>query len=370
MHFQKTTLPLFLFCLSCSAWAQTGVTLRQAAQGKFHVGVAINTSQIEDADAKEDRTITQQFDSISPENALKWERLHAKPGVYDFALADRYVDYGTKHHMYTVGHTLVWHSQVPDWVFEDAQGKPITRAALLERLHDHIFAVVGRYKGRIQAWDVVNEALNDDGSLRNSKWRQILGDDYIVQAFQWAHEADPQAELGYNDYSLENAKKRAGAIAIVKKLQAAGVKVSYVGIQGHDRLDWPNVTEETQTIEDFAQLGVKVAITELDIDVLPSAWGHTADVSLQRAADATLNPYSKALPEDVSRQLTQRYVELFRVYAEHRQTVERVTLWGLSDRDSWLNNWPVVGRTSYPLLFDRKGDPKPALLAVEDVLQK
>jgi endo-1,4-beta-xylanase len=271
---------------------------------------------------------------------------------------------GEKHHMFIVGHTLVWHSQTPDWVFQDAQGKPISREALLKRLHDHIFAVVGRYKGRIQSWDVLNEALNDDGTLRNSKWKQILGDDYPIKAYQWAHEADPSAELNYNDYSLEQPAKRQGAVDLIKKLQAAGIKVAVVGIQGHDSLDWPSATLENETIDAFAKLGVKVAITELDIDVLPAVADPTADVSLHIKSDPKLNPYPNELPDAVQQQLARRYGELFGIFLKHRDVMSRVTLWGVTDADSWRNNWPVVGRTSYPLLWDRAGKPKPAYEAV------
>ena len=164
--------------------------------------------------------IAAQFNSISPENALKWENVHPQPGKYDFALADQYVAFGQQHHMFIVGHNLVWHNQVPAWVFHDDKGNLLTRDALLARMRDHIQTVVGRYKGRIQSWDVVNEALNEDGTLRQSLWYKIIGDDYIEKAFEYAHEADPQAQLTYNDYNLENDAKRNGAIALVKKLQA------------------------------------------------------------------------------------------------------------------------------------------------------
>ena len=266
--------------------------------------------------------------------------------------------------MFIVGHCLVWHSQVPDWVFEDEKGKPLAREALLQRMREHIFAVVGRYKGRINSWDVVNEALNDDGSLRQTKWLQIIGEDYIAKAFQYARQADPQAQLNYNDYSLENEAKRNGAIALIKKLQAQGIPVAAVGIQGHDSLDWPSAALEDAAIEAFAKLGVKVAITELDIDVLPPVAPGSADVSLNVKADPKLNPYLNGLPDAVQKALAERYAGLFGVYLKDRAVVSRVTLWGVTDGDSWRNDWPVVGRTSYPLLFDRMGEPKPAFDAV------
>ena len=328
------------------------------------MGAAMNTGQITGKDARGDAIITQQFNSVSPENVMKWEVIHPRPDVYDFSLADKYVEFGLKNHMYIVGHNLCWHSQTPAWVFKDEKGNPLTRDALLHRLHDHIQTVVGRYKGKINSWDVVNEALNEDGTLRQSLWMKIIGEDYIVKAFQFAHDADPTAQLNYNDYNLETPAKRNGAIALVKRLQAAGVPIAAVGNQGHLHLDGASAADEESTITDLAATGVKVAITELDIDVLPSAWGHTADVSLKVEENAKLNPYPNGLPDSVQQALTKRYAELFAVYWKHRDVVNRVTLWGVTDGQSWLNDWPVRGRTSYPLLFDRNGQPKPAFQAV------
>ena len=198
-------------------------TLKEAFKNDFLIGVAINQKQFDNEDQRGDPIIKSQFNSISPENVLKWESVHPEPGVYDFTKADRYVAFGESNHMVIVGHTLVWHHQTPGWVFQDTNGNPVTREVLLERMHDHIQTVVGRYKGRIKVWDVVNEALKDDGTLRKSPWEKIIGDDYIEKAFQYAHEADPDAKLHYNDYSLENEPKRQGAIALIKKLKAEGI---------------------------------------------------------------------------------------------------------------------------------------------------
>jgi endo-1,4-beta-xylanase len=273
--------------------------------------------------------------------------------------------------MFVIGHTLAWHSQVPRWVFQDANGQPLTRDSLLQRLHDHIFTVVGRYKGRIKGWDVVNEALNEDGTLRQSPWLRIAGEDFITKAFEWAHEADPAAELYYNDYSLENAPKRNGAVTLIKKLQAAGVHVAAVGLQGHDKVDWPTAAQLDTTIAAFAALGVKVNITELDVDVLPPVGQNRgADVSFNAELQQRLNPWPQALPDSVQQKLATRYAELFNVLYKHRAHIARVTFWGVTDGDSWLNNWPVRGRTSYPLLFDRNGNPKPAFTAVVNVVKQ
>lgn len=348
-----------------TAAAHAPVTLQEAFQGDFLIGAAINAAQITGQDFRGDELLETQFNSISPENALKWEIVHPQSDRYDFDLADKYVAFGEKHHMFIVGHNLVWHNQVPAWVFRDDKGNLIGRDALLARMRDHIHTVVGRYKGRIQSWDVVNEALNDDGTLRQSLWYKIIGPDYIEKAFQYAHEADPQAQLTYNDYNLENTAKRNGAIALIKKLKADGVPITSVGLQGHDSLTWPTAEQEDATISAFAGLGVKVAISELDINVLPSA-GHqpTADVTLNIQQDPKLNPYVDGLPDSVQQELARRYADLFQVFLKHRDAVTRVTFWGVTDGDSWLNNWPIKGRTNYPLLFSRNGEPQLALQAV------
>ena len=356
--------------LSAQGSAAKDETLKGNFHGLFRVGVAINAAQFEERDLAADAIIEEQFNTISPENALKWQSLHAAPDHYNFDAADRYVAFGERHRMFVVGHCLVWHSQVPRWVFEDADGRALTREALLDRMRDHIHTVVGRYKGRIAGWDVVNEALNEDGSLRASPWLRIIGEDYIAKAFQFAHEADPRAELYYNDYSLENDAKRRGALALLRKLQTAGVPVTGVGLQGHVRIDGPSAQKEAQTIEEFAALGIKVNVSELDVDVLPrTSKSDSADVSAVTTGTAGANPYTAGLPEAMQQRLAARYAELFEVFARHHQAMGRVTLWGLSDRDSWLNNFPTRGRTNYPLLFDREGKPKPAFTAVVRVGQ-
>ena len=345
--------------------AQAQPALKDAFRGDFRIGAALNAAQFTEEDVPAAALVKAEFNTITPENILKWERVHPTPGTYDFDLPDRYVAFGEKNHMLIIGHTLVWHNQTPRWVFLDDKGNLADRDTLLKRMREHIQTVVGRYKGRIAGWDVVNEALNDDGTLRQSPWMKIIGEDYIAKAFQFAHEADPKAELYYNDYSLENEPKRHGAIELIRKLKAEGVPVAAVGLQGHDKMDWPSVEQENAAIVAFAQLGVKVNITELDIDVLPRATGQQgADVTLNVASQAKLNPYANGLPDSVQQALANRYAALFGVYLKHRDVITRVTFWGVADRDSWLNDWPVQGRTSYPLLFDRNRKPKPAFDAV------
>lgn len=364
-------VPLLAACMTILLADTQEPTLKDAYKGDFLIGAAINNAQIYGRDTAGDALLEKQFNAISPENVLKWEAVHPQPDQYNFDAADHYVALGEKYHMSILGHNLVWHSQTPRWVFQDANGKPLTRDALLQRMHDHIQTVVGRYKGRIQSWDVVNEALNDDGTLRQSQWFKIIGPDYIAKAFEYAHEADPAAELNYNDYSLENEPKRNGAIKLVQQLKADGVPISAIGLQGHDKMDWPTAEQEDTTIEAFAKLGLKVKISELDIDVLPSAsQNRGADVSQNYQLQAQLNPYSKGLPDSVQQDLAKRYADLFRVFLKHKDVVTRVTFWGVNDGDSWLNNWPVRGRTSYPLLFDRNNQPKPAFDAVIKVAEE
>jgi len=357
---------LIVALLACSAAnAQTVPSLKDAFQGIFRIGAALNQPQFEGRDARGLPIITAQFNTISPENVLKWESVHPRPGEFNFGSGDAYVAFGEKNHMFVIGHCLVWHSQTPRWVFQDDKGEPLTRDALLERMHEHIRAVVGRYKGRIAGWDVVNEALNEDGTMRQSPWYKIIGDDYLLKAFQFAHEADPQAELYYNDYSLENDAKRKGAVELIRKLKNGGAAITAVGLQGHDKLDWPTAEQQAATIEAFRDLGVKVNITELDVDVLPrTARQNTADVSATAAGGAGSNPYTAGLPEEMQQKLAARYADLFKVFVKYRGAITRVTFWGVTDGDSWLNNFPTRGRTNYPLLFDRQGYPKPAFDAV------
>ncbi len=344
---------------------QTRSSLKDAFKDDFLIGAALNRRQIFEEDPRALAIIKAQFNTITPENVLKWGLVHPAPDRYDFAAPDRYVAFGEKYHMFIVGHTLLWHQQTPAWVFQDQKGNPTDRDTLLKRLREHIMTVVGRYKGRIKGWDVVNEALNDDGTLRQSPWMKIIGEDYLMKAFQFAHEADPNVQVYYNDYSLENEPKRKGAIELIEKLKAAGVPIYAVGLQGHNKMDWPTIQQEDATIKAFANLGIKVNISELDVDLLPRAsQNRGADISLHVELQAQLNPYANGLPDSMQQALAKRYADLFGVFVKHRDVIERVTFWGVTDGDSWLNNWPVRGRTSYPLLFDRAGQLKPAFDAV------
>lgn len=334
------------------AYAQP--TLKEVFKNDFMVGTALNQRQFTGQDTNAVALVKRQFNSVSPENVMKWESTHPRPGPdgYDFRAADRFVEFGVQNGMHIVGHTLVWHSQTPRWVFQGEGTNAATREELLERMRDHIHTVVGRYKGRIHAWDVVNEALNEDGSLRQSGWYRIIGEDYLAKAFQFAHEADPAAELRYNDYSIENVPKRRGTIALVKKLQEAKAPISGLGSQTHANLNWPSAQLLDDTLTEFAALGLPISITELDVDASQRGQrNQSADVAQNAQAGGG------GTVDAANQRLADQYASLFRVFLKHRKDIKLVTFWGVTDRDSWR-------RAGNPLLFDGQGQPKPAFDAV------
>lgn len=363
---------LSLALLTCDAVVAPSMAaevspLRQAYAGNFLIGVALSTVQIDGRNAKAAAIAAEHFASVTPENDMKWQAVHPQPERYDFKAADAYVDFAQKHGIALIGHALVWHSQTPDWVFQGADGKPATREELLQRLRTHIHTVVGRYKGKIKGWDVVNEALSDSGPdmLRDSPWHRIIGDDFLDHAFRFAREADPSAELYYNDYNLEDPRKRANCAKLLRGLLDRGVPITGVGTQSHFQLEYPSLAEIEKTITTLSALGLKVMITELDIDVLPSrGQPGLADISRRETADKVLDPYKAGLPAELQTRLAARYASLLDLYRRHRSVVTRVTFWGLDDGQTWLNDFPIPGRTNHPLLFDRALQPKPAFFAV------
>jgi endo-1,4-beta-xylanase len=363
---------LVIILSSCgNATRNSAPGLKDAYEDAFLIGTALNRRQIYGNDTNGIRLVETHFNAITPENITKWEHIHPKPGEYNFEAVDRFVEFGEKNGMHMVGHTLVWHSQTPGWVYRDENGGFLDREGLLERMRDHIHTVVGRYKGRFHAWDVVNEALNDDGTLRESHWYNIIGKDYLIKAFEYAREADPDAELLYNDYSLENPAKREGAIRLIRYLQENGAPVTGIGTQGHWHPREPSLAQIEKTIVEFGALGIDVTITELDIDVLPAAWNYSgADISRVAEMEDGLDPYTDGLPDDVQQELADRYRDIFELFLRHRDVITRVSFWGVTDGDNWKNNFPVRGRTNHPLLFDRAWQPKPAYHAVMEVAGK
>lgn len=331
-------------------------TLKEVFKGDFVVGTALNNWQINKTDKVMDSLITNQFNAITAENVMKSEEIHPKWGEFHFEDADKFVEYGKQNNMYIVGHTMVWHSQLPDFVHA------ITDPDSLRQFMDmHIKAVGERYASSIDSWDVVNEALNEDGTLRESIFYKLLGEDYIVEAFKKAAVAAPKAALYYNDYNIEQPKKRAGVIRLIKKLQESGVRIDGIGIQGHWNINDLDLKVIEESIQEYAKLGMKVAFTELDLSVLPNPWDmQGADVNQNFEGGKDMNPYPDQLPDSVGAVLADKYEQLFNLFLKYRDDVSRVTLWGVSDRMTWLNNFPIRGRTNYPLLFDRNNQPKEA----------
>lgn len=345
--------------------------LKEALADKFLIGTALNIRQIKGDNPEEMEVVRENFNSIVAENCMKSERLVPNQGEYDFSAADKFVAFGEENDMVIHGHTLIWHSQTPKWFFKDSLDQEITREELIQRMKNHIHTVVTRYKGKIKTWDVVNEAVLDDGTLRKSKFYNLLGEDFIKMAFEFAHEADPEAELYYNDYSTAVPEKREGIVRMVKKLQEQGVPIHGIGMQGHVGMDYPELEEFEKSITAFANLGLKVSITEFDITVLPSPWKNQgAEVSANFQYKEAMNPYPEKLPDTVSNALNQRYLDFFKLFLKHHKKIDKVTLWGVNDGNSWRNDWPVAGRTDYPLLFDRDNKPKSVVDSIIAIAKK
>ncbi|MHB8519879.1 MAG: endo-1,4-beta-xylanase [Limisphaerales bacterium] len=382
-------------------------TLKDAYKDHFYVGAAINRSiatgtafrrTLEQVN-QDIALVKQQFNQITPENDLKWALIHPREGAdgYDFGPADAYVNFGVSNRMYLVGHTLVWHAQTPFWVFRGTNlppgvtnapsqapaattdttgtnapgggrfgrdfgrgfgrgaytGPRASREELLGRMRDHIHTVVGRYKGKIKVWDVVNEAIADGGTniLRNSLWLQIIGPDFIAKAFAYAHEADPDAILRYNDYGLENPEKRRKLIALIKSLQEQRVPVMAIGSQAHLNVS-TSFEAMDQALTDLETLSLPIHITELDVNSAQAGQRSTS-------ADVTNNDATSrgGLVDDANRKLAEAYAGLFRAFVKHRNSVKVVTFWGANDANSWRAN-------GKPLLFDGNNQPKPAFDAV------
>lgn len=344
--------------------------LKDAFKGKFLIGTALNYPALL-GQAPMDVAITaRHFSAITCGNSMKPDFTQPEEGRFTFEQGDRCVEISKKCGATPIGHCLVWHSQTPAWFFRGPDGKLPSRDLALDRMRKHIAAVVGHFKGKVKQWDVVNEAIGDSPAefLRPTPWFRAIGEDYIAEAFRAAHAADPKAILVYNDYNIELGYKRPKALKLLKSLLEQKVPINAVGIQCHWRLDGVNLPEVEDSIKQFAALGLKVMITELDLGVLPTRY-RGADVSFREKMTpeqrAVMNPYVDGLPEDVARKQADVYRQAFEMFLRHRDTIGRVTFWGPHDGDSWLNNFPIPGRTDYPLLFDRQGRPKPAFDAVQ-----
>lgn len=347
---------------ACASGNKPEEGLKDALEGKFYMGAALNAPQILGTDTMSLKIMDAHFNSIVAENCMKSMNIQPKEGEFDFRQADAFVEYGLQNNMYIVGHCLIWHSQAPRWFFVDAEGNQVSREVMIERMKTHISTVVGRYKGKVDAWDVVNEAFLDDGSWRKTKFYEIIGEDFFKLAFQFAHEADPEAELLYNDYSMFHEGRRNAVVAAVRKFQEEGVKIDGIGMQGHYGLDNLPLDRIEESIIAFAETGVEVHFTELDISVLPMPdWRAGAEVSASFEYQQKMNPYQDGLSDSAAVASHKAYLDLFNLFLKHSDKIKRVTLWGIADQHSWKNNWPIRGRTDYALLFDRNFEAKPVV---------
>jgi endo-1,4-beta-xylanase len=354
--------------MGCASRLSKKQGLKDLYSKDFTIGAALSASIISQDNPHLKALIAREFNSITPENCMKWEAIRTADEGWFWDDADAFVKFGEDNKMEMVGHTLIWHSQVPDAVFKKADGSYISADALNKKIDNHITTLVGRYQGKLTHWDVTNEVIGDDMGMRKSHWFNILGDSFIDRAFNLAHEVDPKAHLVYNDYNIEQPDKRQATVEMLKRHLARGTPIQGVGIQGHLGIDEPFIDEIEKSILAFSALGLRVHFTELDIDVLPSIWKlPTAEITTRFEYRADRDPYTQGLPQAMEDKLAKRYEDLYRLFLKHADKIDRVTTWGVSDDASWLNGFPIVGRTNYPLLFDRSHQPKPAYFRVADL---
>lgn len=351
-----------------SAFAQFGMpvdngpaSLKDAYDGYFTVGVAVNQRNVSDSTQIE--LIKKEFNSITAENDMKPGELHPAEGVWNWERGDKIADFCRKNGIKLRGHCLVWHSQFCDWMFNDKNGKPVSKEVFYSRLHDHIHQVVNRYKDVVYAWDVVNEAMSDAGRgcrghepnpYRESKLYKLCGDEFIAKAFEYAHEADPNAILFYNDYNAATPIKRDRIYNMVKKMQDAGVPITGIGMQGHYNIYGPSEEDVDSALTKYSELVDHIHITELDIRCNEEMGGQ---LRFSRGENSAIPPYIATLHED-------QFARIFRVFRKHKDVIDNVTMWNLSDADSWL------GVNNHPLLFDENLKPKKAYYAVKNFDEK
>jgi len=349
--------PVVLFAFSCGAQitasSSSSKGLKDFYQNYFSIGVAVSSKNLIGDEAQ---LIKKEFNSITAENAMKMGSLQPREGQFNWQEADSIINFAVKNNIKVRGHNLCWHEQTPAWIFKGQDGKEVTKAVLLDRLKAHITTVVNRYKGKIYAWDVVNEAIDDNTSqyLRNSKWYQICGEDFIVKAFEYAHAADPAAKLYYNDYNTERPEKRERIYKLLKSLKGKGVPIDGVGLQAHWSIDEPGESELKTAIERYSSLGLKIQFTELDISIYP--WEKERRARKPGESD-------DFTPAQQQRQAAQ-YAMVFKLFRQYRSVITNVTFWNISDRSTWLDEYPVKGRKNYPLLFDTDLQPKKAYWGV------
>ena len=350
--------------------------LKEVYKDAFKMGAAVSTADISDRNPELVELILKHFNSLTPGNELKPQSLHPRPDVWNWERADRYVDFAVEHGMFVMGHTLCWHNQTPEFFWNDEKGNPKSHDELVETLRSYIETVCTHFKGRVDAWDVLNEIVSEEGGYRDKGWVHAFGgeeygDEIVKTVFRFAQQYAPDTELYYNEFNAWRPSKLEGIIHIVKMLQEEGIRIDGVGIQGHWGLNYPKNHYVEEAIEKLSALGVKVMITEIDIDVLPiSREGQVIGQALQESQfqleefEEYLDPYKDGLPPEVEKQLADRYEELFKIFYDHRDAIDRVTFWGTHDGSSWKNGSPVPRRTNYPLLFNRDLTPHEAFWRV------
>lgn len=331
--------------------ADTSKGLNDYYRENFTMGVAVAPRSLEGDQAK---LILRHFGSLTAENVMKPAPIHPEENRYSWENADRIAAFAKANGLRLRGHTLVWHQQTPSWFFLD-NGQPVSKDLALSRLKEHIMQVVGRYKGQVYAWDVVNEAIDDgNGFYRQTEWYKTCGEEYIAQAFKWAHEADPEAKLFYNDYNTENPEKRAKIIRMLKGLLDAGVPVHGIGLQGHWSLAHPTEQELRKSLDEYSKLGIDIQITELDVSVYS---GDHRD------------PDDDVFTAEREQKQMEQYKKIFSVLKDYNDVISAITFWNVSDQRSWLDNFPVRGRKNYPLLFDQNNNPKKAYWEVVNLVK-
>lgn len=327
-------------------------SLKDVFADDFLLGTSLLVSEIEDATGPDAQLLQKHFNSLTAGNELKWDATEPKEGQFDFTRADKIVDFAVDNDIAVRGHTLIWHSQTPNWVFYDEKGNLASKELLYARMKRHIETVVGRYKGKIYAWDVVNEVLDSGdqkpNGLRNSLWYQIAGEEFIEKAFEYAHAADPQAKLFINDYNTDIPEKRQDLHDLIKRLQDKGIPVDGVGHQTHIGIAAPSVQSLDDMLQAFRGLGIEQQITELDM----SAYTNDAD------------SYD-AFPLELQIKQANRYKEVFDVFKKHKDQLNAVIFWGKDDLNTWLRTFPVT-RNNWPLLFDERLQAKFAYWALVD----
>ncbi|RXJ02072.1 endo-1,4-beta-xylanase [Anaerobacillus alkaliphilus] len=324
--------------------------LHEVYKDYFSIGAAVNTYTL----TSEEKSLIKHFNSLTAENEMKFGLLQPQEGNFTFDNADKLVAFADANEMKLRGHTLVWHNQTSDWVFTNKDGSQVDRETLLKRMETHISTVMGRYKGRFYSWDVVNEAISDDNAeyLRPSKWLDIIGEDFIAKAFEFAHQADPNAALFYNDYNESNPEKRERIYRLAKSLLEKDVPIHGIGLQAHWNIFEPNLDDIRAAIERYASLGLQLQITEMDVSVFK--WD-------DQRADLT------APTEEMLELQATRYDQFFQLFREYRDVITNVTFWGANDRYTWLSNFPVVGRKNWPFVLDEKGEPKNSFWKITDI---